>query len=135
LHKHLRQLRDEICEKNNLPIYIVANSATLDEMAMYLPQSPEELKKISGFGDAKIEKYGLQFLNIIQQYSHEHNLSSLIDEKPKTKKQKLSNAKPDTKQESFKLYKEGKNVAQIAEIRNLTTQTIEGHLAHYVSSG
>jgi ATP-dependent DNA helicase RecQ len=33
------------------------------------------------------------------------------------------------------LYKEGKTVEEIAKERNLTHQTIEGHLAHYVSIG
>jgi uncharacterized protein YpbB len=33
------------------------------------------------------------------------------------------------------MYKEGKGVEVIAKERNLTQQTIEGHLAHYVSRG
>ena len=43
--------------------------------------------------------------------------------------------KVDTKAESFRLYKEGKNVEEIAKQRGFTTQTIEGHLAHYVTLG
>ena len=43
--------------------------------------------------------------------------------------------KVDTKVESFRLYREGKSVDQIAKERNLTQQTIEGHLAHYISQG
>jgi uncharacterized protein YpbB len=41
----------------------------------------------------------------------------------------------DTKAETFKLYKEGKNIDEIARERNLTIQTIEGHLAYYVQNG
>jgi uncharacterized protein YpbB len=33
------------------------------------------------------------------------------------------------------LYNEGKKIDDIARERNLTQQTIEGHLAHYVSLG
>jgi uncharacterized protein YpbB len=33
------------------------------------------------------------------------------------------------------LYKEGKQIEEIAKERGLTGQTIEGHLAHYVSIG
>ena len=47
----------------------------------------------------------------------------------------LKKKKIDTKAESFRLYKEGKRVEEIAKERNLTQQTIEGHLAHYVSTG
>jgi hypothetical protein len=139
LHQRLRKLRDSICSKTDLPIYIVAGTNTLDEMVRYLPQDLTELRKISGFGDAKIEKYGQQFLNIIIEYCNEKNLSSLIHEKiPKRERKTIGSEKKnkiDTKTESLRLYKEGKRVEEIAKKRNLTQQTIEGHLAHFVSSG
>jgi PIF1-like helicase/Helix-turn-helix domain/HRDC domain/Helicase len=140
LHKQLRQLRDKICERNGQPIYIVASTVTLDEMARYLPQNLEELRKISGFGDAKIEKYGLQFLDIIQRYCNEHDLPSLIHEKvaKRERKEKTTTTNPnkkDSKLESFTLFREGKSVAEIAAARNFAVQTIEGHLAHFVSLG
>ncbi len=139
LHQQLRKQRDNICAKKDLPIYIVAASKTIDEMAMYLPQSLVELRKISGFGDAKVEQYGQQFLDIILAYCLENNLSSLINEKsPKRERKERSGekkAKVDTKAESFRLYKEGKSIQEIAQARGFTLQTIEGHLAHYISLG
>lgn len=54
----------------------------------------------------------------------------------KAKKDKVVKAeKPDTKELSFALYKEGKNIFEIAETRGYAITTIEGHLAHYVSLG
>jgi ATP-dependent DNA helicase RecQ len=139
LHQRLRKLRDSICAKSDLPIYIVAGTNTLNEMARYLPQALTELRKISGFGDAKTQKYGQQFLDIILGYCNEKGLSSLIHEKSPKRERKTSNAekknKVDTKEESFKLYKKGKGVEEIAKERNLTKQTIEGHLAYYISIG
>lgn len=139
LHQQLRKIRDTICAKADLPIYLVAGTNTLDEMARYLPQTLTELRKISGFGDAKTEKYGQQFLDIIIEYCKEKNLLSLVHEKIPKRERKITGSekknKIDTKAESFKLYKEGKRVEEIAKERNLTQQTIEGHLAHYVSSG
>ena len=139
LHQHLRKQRDAICAKADLPIYIVAGTNTLDEMARYLPQSLIELRKISGFGDTKIEKYGQQFLDIILEYSREKNLTSLMHEKiPKReRKTPAGEKKPkiDTKAETYRLYKEGKRVEEIAKERGFTQQTIEGHLANYVLSG
>jgi hypothetical protein len=139
LHLQLRKLRDSICSKTDLPIYIVAGSNTLHEMARYLPQSLTELRKISGFGDAKVEKYGQVFLDVIVNYSREKGLGSLIHEKiPKRERKESSGEKKpkvDTKAETFRLYKEGLPVADIAKERNLTVQTIEGHLAHYVQQG
>lgn len=136
LHQQLRKLRDEICSKKDIPIYIIAGSKTIDEMAAFLPQTPGELEQVSGFGKAKIEKYGQQFLEIIIQYCKEHNLISRISEKPpKRKRKETQEAKTDTKAESFRLYNEGLSVADIAKARNLTIQTIEGHLAYYVQKG
>ncbi|HEY0897687.1 MAG TPA: helix-turn-helix domain-containing protein [Sphingobacteriaceae bacterium] len=43
--------------------------------------------------------------------------------------------KPDTKKLSLDLYKEGKKVQEIATLRGLTSGTIEGHLAHYITTG
>ena len=139
LHQRLRKLRDIICSKADMPIYIVAGTNTLDEMACYLPMNLAELRRISGFGDAKTEKYGQQFLDIIIEYCNEKDLSSLIHEKIPKREKQIAGAekknKIDTKAESFRLYKEGKRVEEIAKARNLTQQTIEGHLAHYVSTG
>ena len=138
LHQQLRKLRDSICAKKDMPIYIVAGSKTIDEMAQYLPQTLEELRKISGFGDVKVETYGNQFMAIIQEYCKEHNLLSRIHEKlPKRerKESKSPKIKVDTKAETYKLYKEGLAIADIAKQRTLTIQTIESHLAHYVQIG
>lgn len=51
----------------------------------------------------------------------------------KTKTEKVK--KPDTKETSFELYKQGKTPVEIAELRGFTLATVEAHLAHYVSLG
>ncbi len=139
LHQQLRKVRELICTKKDIPIYIVAGSKTIDEMAQYLPQSLSELKKISGFGDVKIKQYGQQFLDVIVAYAEANSLMSLIHEKSIKKEPKEKTGpikkKGDTYAESFKMYKEGKSIAEIAEARNLTSGTIETHLSKYVSSG
>ena len=146
LHQQLRKARESICAKKDLPIYIVAGSTTIDEMAMYLPQTLTELRKISGFGDAKVQQYGQQFLDVILAYSQEHNLTSLIQEKsPKRDRKALpgertgktgpAKKKGDTQAESFRLFKEGKTIAEIANERSLTVGTIETHLTRFVKWG
>jgi hypothetical protein len=136
LYYQLKKLRDSICARKNQPIYLVAGSKTLEEMTTYLPQTLDELEQISGFGKAKLEAYGNDFLAIIKEYSEEKNLSSNIAEKlPKRKRKETKEPKVDTKAETFKLYTEGKTVPEIAKQRNLTTQTIEGHLSYFVERG
>jgi hypothetical protein len=136
LYYQLKKLRDDICSKKNLPIYFVASSKTLEEMTTYLPQTLEELEEISGFGKSKVETYGNDFLAIIRDYSVENNLTSNISEKTKKPKRKeTKKSKRDTKLETFYLHQNGKTIIEIATERNLTVQTIEGHLAYYVQNG
>lgn len=102
LHQQLKNLRDSICSKKALPIYLVAGSNTLEELTTYLPQTLEELGQISGFGKAKLESYGNKFLEIIREYCIKNNLRSSISQKSHkpnvegTKKQKI-----DTKKETY----------------------------------
>ncbi len=59
------------------------------------------------------------------------------EKKPKEEKQTpgLKQAKPDTKDLSFELYKAGKTIGEIAIDRGMAITTIENHIAHYVSLG
>ncbi len=139
LHQQLRKVRESICARKDLPIYIVAGTNTIDEMARYLPQTLVELRKITGFGDAKVEKYGQQFLDVIVAYCQERDLGSLIHEKSPKKEKKTTIAgakkKGETHAETFKLYSEGQTIAEIATARNLAVSTIETHLAKFIWSG
>ena len=54
--------------------------------------------------------------------------SAAVDKAPKEKKE-------DTKVTTFKLYKQGLSVKDIAKERDLNQQTIVRHLAHYVANG
>jgi len=139
LYLQLRKLRDTICAKKDIPIYMVASSNTINEMAEYLPQTPEELMQVSGFGKIKADAYGQQFLELIQQYCKENNLTSRIVEKiPKRQRKEKADSqksKIDTKAETYKLYRQGISIGDIAKSRNLAVQTIEGHLAYYVQRG
>jgi hypothetical protein len=136
LYFRLRKLRDTICARKNQPIYLVAGTKTLEEMSNYLPQTVDELEQVSGFGKAKVESFGKEFLAIINEYSQENGLGSTMSTKTSKRKRKEPRAsKVDTKAETLRLYKEGKAITTIARERNLTVQTIEGHLAHYVENG
>lgn len=139
LYKQLKELRDSICERKNLPVYLVVGGSTLDEMARYLPQSLTELRQISGFGDTKLEQYGQQFLDIILEYSVERGLDSLVHQKQSKRDRKQGSAtkrkKGDTYTESFRLFKEGKTISEIAAERSYAVSTIEGHLLRFIRSG
>jgi len=68
LFDSLRKLRAELAAGDNVPPYVVFSDATLIEMASYLPQDEREMKRISGVGDLKFEKYGRKFLREVCDY-------------------------------------------------------------------
>ena len=137
LFYELKKLRDTICTRRQVPIYLVAGGKTLEELATFLPQNAAELEQISGFGKAKIAAYGADFLHVIQEYCAENNLQSRVPLKAPVGRRKKKEAAPrvDTRAESLRLLKEGKTVAEIAAQRQLTVATIEGHLSLFISKG
>ena len=145
LYQLLKKKRDEICKEKNQPVYLIAKSATLEEMALYLPQTIAQLNLISGFGPVKSRQYGMEFLDIICDYCEVNDLQSTIGiktEKPKTTRKKTETksttkaaTKVDTKTLSYQLFKSGKSIAEIALERNITNSTVETHLSHFISTG
>ena len=135
----MKRWRDMVCEDSGLPIYMVANQATLKEIATYLPLTKKDLLQISGFGKAKVDKYGDDILTAVEDYCGRNNIESNMAAKKivttKERKEKNDAVKTDTKTASFNLFQEGKSMAEIAKERNLSVGTIEGHLTWFVGNG
>ncbi|HMG90809.1 MAG TPA: RecQ family ATP-dependent DNA helicase, partial [Chryseolinea sp.] len=136
LLQQLKHARRELAMLENVPPYIILADSSLLELATYLPHNKDEFQKISGFGDVKIEKYGKHFWNVVAAYCTKHGLGSRIHLK---EVRRPRNGRPEreteTKQQSYELFMKGFSVHQIAELRNLSTDTIEGHLAFYLQRG
>ncbi len=139
LYDTLKRWRDEVCDKTGMPIYMVANKVTLAEIVTYLPINKKDLLQISGFGKAKVEKYGDDILQAVQDYCSSNNLESNMMAKeanPKRKrKENGAEVKTDTKTISYNLFKEGKTIPEIAKERNFAESTIQGHFVSFVSNG
>jgi hypothetical protein len=136
LYDTLKRWRDLTCDENGQPIYMVANQSTLKEISTYLPLNKKDLLQITGFGKAKVEKYGGDIIEAVESYCSRYGLESNMSAMPeKEQKEKSVYPKGDTKTESFRLYNEGMSVAEIAVERKLSVATIETHLVYYVSTG
>ena len=135
----LKRWRNMVCKENDQPIYMVANQTSLQEICTYLPRTKKDLMQMSGFGKAKAEKYGDEILEAVESFCERHGLETNMDAQTgnpkKERKPKSTEPKTDTKTVSFELYKAGKDIASIAKERNLSTSTIDGHLAHFVGTG
>lgn len=81
LFNRLKIVRTGLAQKENVPAYLVFSDATLMELAIYLPQTMEDIKKISGFGEIKLARYGQIFLEAVVNYCTKYKLSTKISEK------------------------------------------------------
>lgn len=135
LFEILRDVRSDVAEENNVPPFIIFADVSLKQMSTYYPTDVDSMLKISGVGSFKLEKYGDMFIETIRDYVKVHDIRKAdVLEKPKTKNN--TPAKADTKLVSYELFtKDGKSIKEIAEIRDLTVSTIEGHLLDCFESG
>ncbi|MBP6687439.1 MAG: helix-turn-helix domain-containing protein [Lacibacter sp.] len=139
LYFRLKAWRDRICDEQNMPIYLLANGNSLQEICNYLPLTKAHLLLLSGFGKAKVEKYGDEILEMVMSYCEEHTIETNIEAKkdnPKReRKEKSTEPKEDTKSVTLNYFNEGKSIKEIAVARNFTEGTIEGHLVDLIKTG
>lgn len=138
LFNELKIIRNNWARQENVPAYIIFSDATLLELATYLPFTEQEIKKISGFGDVKLAKYGKPFLNVVVTYCKQHGLTSKIFAKINNRERQIKTVREtdtETKIISYDLFKQGKTIQEIAKLRGFTFSTIEGHLAFYILAG
>ena len=71
LFDRLKKLRREIAQEQNVPAYVVFSDATLVEIARYIPKSLAEMRRISGFGEVKLARYGPAFLEEVLAHTRQ----------------------------------------------------------------
>ncbi|HEY0429329.1 MAG TPA: DNA helicase RecQ [Pyrinomonadaceae bacterium] len=139
LFADLKQIRLNFARSENVPPYIVFSDAALVEMAAYLPQNEAEMKKISGVGDLKWQKYGADFLQEIKTYCEKNDLQSRIDLKAPKKERKTRTKRNsdgvDTYNVTLDMFQSGLSIDEIAEARGMAKSTIEMHLIRFIQSG
>ncbi len=79
LFELLKNLRKKVAREKNLPPYVIFQDPSLEEMATTYPTSREELAQVNGVGMGKVNKFGKEFLEIIQQYVDENEIETASD--------------------------------------------------------
>ena len=65
LWDELRKLRTQLAKQHGVPPYVIFHDATLLAMLRALPSNEDEMSSISGVGEAKLKRYGQDFLAVI----------------------------------------------------------------------
>ncbi len=67
LFERLRELRRELAAQEGVPAYVVFGDRSLADMASSRPTTAEEFLAVHGVGQAKLERYGDEFLRTIAE--------------------------------------------------------------------
>lgn len=119
LWNDLKACRKRLADEHGVPPYVIFHDATLMEMVMYRPLSHDQLSRINGVGQKKLDLYGNAFMTVIEEHE-------------------VSPPQPDVDtqaEESMMLYRTGMTVEQVARQQKLSPKVIYGHLAQAIQRG
>jgi ATP-dependent DNA helicase RecQ len=68
LYSKLKDLRFRLAQKQKVPGFVVFSDATLIDMCVKLPSDEREFLEVSGVGEMKLERYGKEFLELINNF-------------------------------------------------------------------
>ncbi|MDY6935199.1 MAG: DNA helicase RecQ [Spirochaetota bacterium] len=135
LFERLRLLRKKIADKHDVPPYIIFSDKTLHDMCRYYPTTIIDMRKISGIGEIKLKRYGLDFVNEMKTYLDENPKNNYMGPPPLSTNIVKERVKGETIEKTYQLFKQGLNVEEIAKKRDLVIPTIIGHLEKLIRAG
>lgn len=118
LWEALRMCRKTLADENDVPPFVIFHDATLSEMMERQPENREQLLRINGVGETKLEKYADAFLEVIS----DHKINDV-------------SSATDTVSETLLLFRSGQDINTIANKRNIKTSTVYAHLASCIEQG
>ncbi len=65
----LRQCRLDLAHEQKVPPYVIFHDTTLEEIVRQKPTTLKEMGQISGIGEAKLRRYGMAFLEALEEHS------------------------------------------------------------------
>lgn len=113
----LKDWRKGIASEHKVPPYVIFHDSTLTELAALKPIKKADMLGVTGMGKVKFERFGEELIEII---------ASCTEAKV---------PKKSTFEQTFELYEQGLDVAQIASVRQMSENTIYGHLARLHEEG
>jgi ATP-dependent DNA helicase RecQ len=134
----LKADRKRLADEANLPPYAIFSDRTLNEMAYYFPHSQENLLRIHGVGQAKLDKYGERFLNMIDQFCQQHKIEEVPNTQTASKAPVSKNTSANSNSRSAEIvsaYQAGQSILSLAEQFKVKDGTIINHLYRYVQDG
>jgi len=136
LYKSIINWRNSKASEKDVSGYMIIQLKSIAEISRQLPLSIRDLKLIKGIGNAKIKEFGEELVEIVANYCSSRNVNppKIILVKEEVIKVSKSD-KQATHITTLLMFREGKSIEKIADIRGLSPQTISGHLALAIKKG
>jgi len=136
----LKAWRDHKADETNVARFQILHQRILIQIAVGLPDTITDLKKIKGIGKKSIQKYGEEIVSLVAAYRKKYGIDQVILPEPKElTDEKPSHKKPapdrDTRRISFEMFQKGLAISRIAEERGMVESTIQGHLCFFIENG
>jgi ATP-dependent DNA helicase RecQ len=123
LREFLREWRRNTASEQNVPPFVVMHDTTLDDLCKRQPSSMPELLLVFGIGELKAKKYGAQLLDALKRFQAGNRAA------PRPQ------AKLEPAADTMRLLREGKSLAEIAQIRGRRVSTIVSMVSDLVERG
>jgi ATP-dependent DNA helicase RecQ len=138
LFERLRNVRKGLAQMQQVPPYIIFSDRTLHEMCRRFPSTLSDMQKISGVGEAKLQRYGKDFIREIKQYLDENPGISAAEKEAlvsRPAEPAHKRKKGETVEETYAFFQGGMSPDDIAKLRSLTPSTIASHLERLIVEG
>ena len=124
LKEYLREWRRITAREKGVAAFVVLHDSALVDLCVVKPTSLLELRRVSGFGDKRVEMYGKEILDALRRFREGDRASN--EGKPKVS----SPAK-----ETLRLLEEGRTFEEIAQIRARTLRAVVSLVADMIERG
>ena len=118
LIKILTKWRTTHAKEDGMPAYVILTQKSLLAIADQLPRDRKALLKIPGMGAAKVNRYGAEIIQMVEDYCYD-----------------MEHPKEPAFQQAARLFAEGKSVEDVAGEMLRAVSTVEGYLATAVEKG
>ncbi|HXN94057.1 MAG TPA: RecQ family ATP-dependent DNA helicase, partial [Candidatus Acidoferrales bacterium] len=124
LKEYLREWRRNIARERGVAAFVVLHDSALMDLCTVKPTSLLELRRVSGFGDKKVEMYGKEILDALRRFR----------EGARATNEGMVRVSSPAK-ETQRLLEEGRTFEEIAQIRGRRVQAVIEMVAKLVERG
>jgi ATP-dependent DNA helicase RecQ len=124
LKEYLREWRRNTAKEKGIAAFVVLHDSALVDLCLAKPSTLQELRRVSGFGDKRVEMYGKEILDALRRFRQGERASN------EGKPEGSSPAK-----ETQRLLEEGRTFTEIAQIRGRRVQAVIEMVAKLIERG